>query len=131
MMWNILFTHKNTCHILNLLAEFGFGLLRSCIYTVENTSWSYCKVITKSYAFCQNHLYLYKFLMIIRGNSIFNLARGGLYFVTSAFLFLQTFRQAAGGNKGPRYDVERKVKRESRAVPAPDANAELVLSMQV
>lgn len=39
-------------------------------------------------------------------------------------------RQAAGGNKGPRYDVERKVKRESRAVPAPDANAELVLSMQ-
>lgn len=78
-----------------------------------------------------NYLHFHKFLKIIPGNSIFNLARGVLYFVTSAFLFLETCRQAAGGNKGPRYDVERKVKRESRAVPAPDANAELVLSMQV
>lgn len=69
--------------------------------------------------------------MIIPGNIISNLTKGSLYFLTSPFLFLGTCRQAAGGNKGSRYDVERKVKRESRAVPAPDANAELVLSMQV
>lgn len=39
-------------------------------------------------------------------------------------------RQAAAGNKGHRYDPERRGGRESRAVPAPDANAELALSMQ-
>lgn len=39
-------------------------------------------------------------------------------------------RHAAAGSKGHRYDQERKGTRESRAVPAPDANAELVLSMQ-
>lgn len=39
-------------------------------------------------------------------------------------------RQGAAG-KGQRLDHERKGIRESRAVPAPDANAELVLSMQV
>ncbi|KAJ9671635.1 hypothetical protein PVL29_025371 [Vitis rotundifolia] len=38
-------------------------------------------------------------------------------------------RQGAAG-KGQRLDHERKGIRESRAVPAPDANAELVLSMQ-
>ncbi|KAL6999515.1 [pyruvate dehydrogenase (acetyl-transferring)] kinase [Sarracenia purpurea var. burkii] len=42
----------------------------------------------------------------------------------------ETRRQAAAGNKGHRYDPERRVARESRAVPAPDANAELPLSMQ-
>ncbi|KAK7272540.1 hypothetical protein RJT34_29198 [Clitoria ternatea] len=39
-------------------------------------------------------------------------------------------RQGAAGSKGQRHDVERRGARESRAVPAPDANAELVLSMQ-
>ncbi|KAA8526828.1 hypothetical protein F0562_008943 [Nyssa sinensis] len=39
-------------------------------------------------------------------------------------------RQAAAGNKGHRYDPERRGTRESRAIPAPDANAELVMSMQ-
>nr|DAD20956.1 TPA_asm: hypothetical protein HUJ06_022419 [Nelumbo nucifera] len=40
-------------------------------------------------------------------------------------------RQGATGGKGQRSDLERKGPRESRAIPAPDANAELVLSMQV
>ncbi|OVA07759.1 Protein kinase domain [Macleaya cordata] len=39
-------------------------------------------------------------------------------------------RQGAAGSKGQRSDLERKGPRESRAVPAPDANAELVMSMQ-
>ncbi|GMH05643.1 hypothetical protein Nepgr_007483 [Nepenthes gracilis] len=39
-------------------------------------------------------------------------------------------RQGAAGNKGHRLDPESKVTRESRAIPAPDANAELVISMQ-
>ncbi|KAK9152771.1 hypothetical protein Sjap_000251 [Stephania japonica] len=39
-------------------------------------------------------------------------------------------RQGAAGSKGQRFDPERKGPRESRAIPAPDANAELVLSMQ-
>ncbi|KAG5546223.1 hypothetical protein RHGRI_018414 [Rhododendron griersonianum] len=39
-------------------------------------------------------------------------------------------RQAAAGDKGHRYDPERKGARESRAFPAPDANAELASSMQ-
>ncbi|PON68017.1 Serine/threonine protein kinase [Parasponia andersonii] len=38
-------------------------------------------------------------------------------------------RQVAVGSKGQRPDPERRT-RESRAIPAPDANAELVLSMQ-
>ncbi|KAK6946716.1 Protein kinase domain [Dillenia turbinata] len=39
-------------------------------------------------------------------------------------------RQGAAGNKGQRLDLERRGNRESRAIPAPDANAELVQSMQ-
>ncbi|KAG2677824.1 hypothetical protein I3760_12G114800 [Carya illinoinensis] len=39
-------------------------------------------------------------------------------------------RQGAAGSKGQRLELERRGTRESRAVPAPDANAELVLSMQ-
>lgn len=39
-------------------------------------------------------------------------------------------RQGAAG-KGQRLDPERRGTRESRAIPAPDANAELVMSMQV
>lgn len=39
-------------------------------------------------------------------------------------------RQGAAGSKGQRIDLERRGTRESRAIPAPDANAELVLSMQ-
>ncbi|KAF8411144.1 hypothetical protein HHK36_003687 [Tetracentron sinense] len=39
-------------------------------------------------------------------------------------------RQGAAGGKGQRFDPERRGSRESRAIPAPDANAELVLSMQ-
>ncbi|XP_073158945.1 probable serine/threonine-protein kinase At1g54610 [Henckelia pumila] len=39
-------------------------------------------------------------------------------------------RQIAAGNKGQRHDQEKRGPRESRAVPAPDANAELVSSMQ-
>ncbi|KAI3457456.1 hypothetical protein Pfo_014119 [Paulownia fortunei] len=39
-------------------------------------------------------------------------------------------RQVAAGSKGQRYDLEKRGSRESRAVPAPDANAELILSMQ-
>lgn len=39
-------------------------------------------------------------------------------------------RQGAAGGKGHRVDLEKKGARESRAVPAPDANAELVVSMQ-
>ncbi|XP_073026354.1 probable serine/threonine-protein kinase At1g54610 [Primulina eburnea] len=42
----------------------------------------------------------------------------------------ETRRQIAAGNKGHRYDLEKRGPRESRAVPAPDANAELVSSMQ-
>ncbi|KAL6196515.1 hypothetical protein ACLB2K_032130 [Fragaria x ananassa] len=38
-------------------------------------------------------------------------------------------RQGAAG-KGQRFDPERRGTRESRAIPAPDANAELVMSMQ-
>ncbi|OIV92406.1 hypothetical protein TanjilG_23006 [Lupinus angustifolius] len=37
---------------------------------------------------------------------------------------------ARAGSKGQRHDLERRGARESRAVPAPDANAELVVSMQ-
>ena len=56
---------------------------------------------------------------------------------TNIFLFLSLFiyfymdRQGAAGSKGQRIDLERRGTRESRAIPAPDANAELVLSMQV
>ncbi|XP_073028381.1 probable serine/threonine-protein kinase At1g54610 [Primulina eburnea] len=39
-------------------------------------------------------------------------------------------RLIAAGNKVQRYDLEKRGPRESRAVPAPDANAELVSSMQ-
>ncbi|GMH24278.1 hypothetical protein Nepgr_026121 [Nepenthes gracilis] len=39
-------------------------------------------------------------------------------------------RQGVAGNKDHRLDLERKVARESRAIPAPDANAELVISIQ-
>lgn len=39
-------------------------------------------------------------------------------------------RQGAAGRKSQRADFDRKGSRESRAIPAPDANAELVLSMQ-
>ncbi|KAL3821196.1 hypothetical protein ACJIZ3_007101 [Penstemon smallii] len=39
-------------------------------------------------------------------------------------------RQAAPGSKGQRYDLDKRGPRESRAVPAPDANAELISSMQ-
>ncbi|KAL3508680.1 hypothetical protein ACH5RR_028081 [Cinchona calisaya] len=39
-------------------------------------------------------------------------------------------RHVAAGSRGHKYDQERRGTRESRAVPAPDANAELVLSMQ-
>ncbi|KAK6230567.1 hypothetical protein QUC31_002085 [Theobroma cacao] len=39
-------------------------------------------------------------------------------------------RQGAAGSKGQRPDLDRRGTRESRAIPAPDANAELVLSMQ-
>lgn len=39
-------------------------------------------------------------------------------------------RQGTAGTKGQRADLERKVPRESRAIPAPSANAELIMSMQ-
>ncbi|KAK9674457.1 hypothetical protein RND81_12G233900 [Saponaria officinalis] len=39
-------------------------------------------------------------------------------------------RQGASRNRSQKADPEKKVTRESQAVPAPDANAELVLSMQ-
>ncbi|XP_047951454.1 probable serine/threonine-protein kinase At1g54610 isoform X1 [Salvia hispanica] len=39
-------------------------------------------------------------------------------------------RRMAAGSKGQRYDIERRGSRESRAVPAPEANAELISSMQ-
>lgn len=39
-------------------------------------------------------------------------------------------RQAAAGGKGLKHDPERRGAKESRAIPAPEANAELVLSMQ-
>ncbi|XP_010694981.2 probable serine/threonine-protein kinase At1g54610 isoform X1 [Beta vulgaris subsp. vulgaris] len=39
-------------------------------------------------------------------------------------------RQGAGGSRAHRGDPEKKGTRESRAIPAPDANAELVVSMQ-
>ncbi|KAL1567166.1 putative serine/threonine-protein kinaseisoform X1 [Salvia divinorum] len=39
-------------------------------------------------------------------------------------------RRVAAGSKGQRYDIERRGSRESRAVPAPEANAELISSMQ-
>ncbi|CAH8361777.1 unnamed protein product [Eruca vesicaria subsp. sativa] len=40
-------------------------------------------------------------------------------------------RRQAGGNKGDQRHQERRGAKESRAIPAPDANAELVASMQV
>ncbi|KAL2327647.1 hypothetical protein Fmac_021074 [Flemingia macrophylla] len=42
----------------------------------------------------------------------------------------QARRHGATANKGQRHELERREARESRAVPAPDANAELPLSMQ-
>ncbi|KAG8479447.1 hypothetical protein CXB51_029198 [Gossypium anomalum] len=39
-------------------------------------------------------------------------------------------RRRVAGTKGLRPDLDRRATRESRAVPAPDANAELVMSMQ-
>ncbi|GAB4846426.1 hypothetical protein Ancab_025431 [Ancistrocladus abbreviatus] len=42
----------------------------------------------------------------------------------------ETRRQGAAGKKGHRPDLEKKGTRESRAIPAPDANAELAISMQ-
>ncbi|KAK7244289.1 hypothetical protein RIF29_39109 [Crotalaria pallida] len=39
-------------------------------------------------------------------------------------------RQGAAGSKGQRHEPERRGARDSRAIPAPDANAELVTSMQ-
>ncbi|OIW11539.1 hypothetical protein TanjilG_26905 [Lupinus angustifolius] len=39
-------------------------------------------------------------------------------------------RQGAAGSKGQRNDMDRRGARQSQAVPAPDANAELVVSMQ-
>ncbi|KAH9621403.1 hypothetical protein KSS87_012537, partial [Heliosperma pusillum] len=39
-------------------------------------------------------------------------------------------RQGAAGSRGHKADPEKKVTRESRAIPAPDANAELVMSIQ-
>ncbi|XP_022753262.1 probable serine/threonine-protein kinase At1g09600 isoform X2 [Durio zibethinus] len=39
-------------------------------------------------------------------------------------------RQGGAGTKGQRPDLDRRATRESRAIPAPDANAELALSMQ-
>ncbi|KAL8510241.1 hypothetical protein ACS0TY_017160 [Phlomoides rotata] len=39
-------------------------------------------------------------------------------------------RRVAAGSKGQKYDLEKRGSRESRAVPAPDANAELISSMQ-
>lgn len=44
---------------------------------------------------------------------------------------LHTCRQGAAGSRANRGDPERRGTRESRAIPAPDANAELVVSMQV
>ncbi|KVI10465.1 Protein kinase, ATP binding site-containing protein [Cynara cardunculus var. scolymus] len=43
---------------------------------------------------------------------------------------LVNYRQAAAGGKVHRPDAERRGTRESRAIPAPEANAELVVSMQ-
>ncbi|GAY47845.1 hypothetical protein CUMW_107390 [Citrus unshiu] len=46
---------------------------------------------------------------------------------------LKSFNHSAlrqGGSKSQRVDLERRGTRESQAIPAPDANAELVLSMQ-
>ncbi|XP_019168198.1 PREDICTED: probable serine/threonine-protein kinase At1g54610 [Ipomoea nil] len=42
----------------------------------------------------------------------------------------ETRRHVAAGSKGHRQDAERRGTRESRALPAPDANAELISSMQ-
>lgn len=47
------------------------------------------------------------------------------------FWFTIVCRQVAEGCEAQRHDPERRGARESRAIPAPDANAELVLSMQV
>jgi len=40
-------------------------------------------------------------------------------------------RQGAAGGKVQRLDLEKRAHRESRAIPAPDANAELAVSMKV
>lgn len=45
-------------------------------------------------------------------------------------LSLGTCRQAEGGHKGKRHDVEGEGTTESQAIPAPDANAESVLSIE-
>lgn len=47
------------------------------------------------------------------------------------FWLSEICRQVAAGSKGQRHNLERRGSRESRAVPAPDANAELISSMQV
>jgi hypothetical protein len=56
-------------------------------------------------------------------------SRGGI--CTNELVFTYMDRQGAAVSKGQRPDLERRGTRESRAIPAPDANAELVLSMQV
>lgn len=51
--------------------------------------------------------------------------------ICNALFHFVDHRQSALGGKMHRVDQERKGPRESRAVPAPDANAELPLSLQV
>lgn len=50
---------------------------------------------------------------------------------TDELILVIIFCRLGAAGKGQRVDHERKGVRESRAVPVPDANAELVLSMQV
>lgn len=46
-------------------------------------------------------------------------------------MILYDFRQKAAGGKGSGVESSRKGSKESKAVPAPDANAELQVSIQV
>lgn len=59
-----------------------------------------------------------------------------LFYIVSNFLITQltlwlSYRQRAAIMNGQEVDKESRGPKETRAVPAPDANAELVTSMQV
>lgn len=52
------------------------------------------------------------------------------YSLCRGWLLYETCRQAKGRSKVERYDVEGEGRTKSRDIPAPDANAESVLSME-
>lgn len=54
-----------------------------------------------------------------------------LVFIMLTFFFLNFLRQGAGNGRYQRVDEERSGHKESRPIAAPNANAELVMAVQV